>query len=91
VHLGVKLWPVSSRWFACNCARRTRFEGISGVWPASALPVTRLLEAYGLWNRPCNRQLTQVDGNLSDLIDAAIVAFKFSYEFVAIDLDWLGC
>jgi len=43
--------------------------------PASALPVTRLSVAYGLWNRPCNRQLTQLEGNLSNLINAAIDSF----------------
>jgi len=40
--------------------------------PALALPVTQLLEAYGPWNRPWNRQLTQLEGNLSNLIGAAI-------------------
>ena len=36
----------------------------------------RLLVAYRLWNRPCNRQLTQLDGNLSYLIDAAIDSLR---------------
>ena len=27
---------------------------------------------YGLWHRPCNRQLTELEGNLSNIIDAAI-------------------
>jgi len=30
------------------------------------------LVAYGLRNRPCNRQLTQLEGNLSNFIDAVI-------------------
>jgi len=48
----------------------------SEQWPASALPVTRLLRMYGLWYRPCNRQLTQLEGNLSNLIDAAIGSLR---------------
>jgi len=32
--------------------------------------------AYGLWNRPCNCQLTELGGNLSNLIDAAIGSFR---------------
>jgi hypothetical protein len=38
--------------------------------------VTRLSVAYALWNRPCNRQLTQLEGNLSNLIDAAIGSLR---------------
>jgi len=56
--------------------------------PASALPVTRLSETYGLWSRSCNRQLTQLDGNLSNLIDVAIDSLRVLVdEFVAIDSD----
>ena len=49
---------------------------IFGVGPALALPVTRLLWMHGLWNRPCNRQLTQLEGNLSNIIDAAIGSLR---------------
>jgi len=35
----------------------------------------RLLWAYGLFHRPCYRQLTELERYLSNLIDAAIDSF----------------
>jgi len=35
-----------------------------------------LLWTYGLSHRPCNRQLTQLEGNLSNLIDAAFGSLR---------------
>jgi hypothetical protein len=40
------------------------------------LPVTRLSWTHGLWNCSCNRQLAQLDGDLSNLIDAAIDSLR---------------
>jgi len=59
------------------------------LWrPPSALPVTRLLETYGLYSRSCDRQLTQLDGNLSNLIDVANDSLRVLVdEAVAIDFD----
>jgi len=59
--------------------------------PASALPVMRLLETYGFWYCSCNPQLTQLEGNLSNLIDVMIDSLRVLIdEFVAIDFDSLG-
>jgi hypothetical protein len=40
------------------------------------LPVTRLPVAYGLCNRAYNRQLTQLEGNLTNLIDVAVGSLR---------------
>jgi len=45
---------------------------ILGKGQASAMPVMRLLWTYVIWIRPYHRQLTELHGNLSDLIDPAI-------------------
>jgi hypothetical protein len=29
-----------------------------------------------LWHRPCNRQLTELEGNLSNILDAAIDSLR---------------
>jgi hypothetical protein len=47
-----------------------------GNGQALALPVTRLSWMHGLRNRPCNCQLTQLEGNLSNIIDAAIGSLR---------------
>jgi len=46
------------------------------VGPASALPLTQLEWAYGLCHRPCNRELSELDCNLSNIIDAAIGSLR---------------
>jgi len=68
----VQLWPVSYRLAACDCTCRIRIQEIPGEGPALASLVTRLLWTHGLCNRPCNHQLTQLGGNVSNLIDSAI-------------------
>jgi hypothetical protein len=47
-----------------------RIEDMSGK--VSALHLMRLWWTHGLCNRPYNRQLTQWEGNLLNLIDAMI-------------------
>jgi hypothetical protein len=42
------------------------------VGPPSELLVTQLSVAFGPWNRPGNCQLTELEGNLSHVIDVAI-------------------
>ena len=48
--------------------------------------MTRLLWTYRLRHRPCNRQLTQLEGNLSNIIDAAIGSLQV---LVWIGYNWL--
>lgn len=85
VHLGEQLLPVSARLFAYDCARRTRFESITVVGPAKVLLVMRLSVTNGHWNCPCNRQLAQLEGTSSKLIEGLITSLR-----VVVCMHWNG-
>jgi len=74
--VGVQSWPASFRLFTFNWACLIWIYTLCTEGPTFTLPVAWLLRTHGLWNHPCHYQLTQFEGNLSDVVKATIDSLR---------------